>query len=254
MVESLGLLRFGNLIFGHRAIKIFANRNQRALQNFLFDIAQSHDMSTGGKDMRDAVPHRARADNSYILNAHRHAPVKAESNTASGLARFDGCLRLSNREGLASRNFTLAPVFLHFVTRSQMLVWSTTMNIHMTAKVKTALMAFAFLAASAGMAAAQDYGYHDRDRDDYYGHNRYDRDDFGRGQQVARSIGFEDGEQQAREDMWRAKPFNPYPRGRNHADRGYARDFGSVREYREQYAQAYQQGYSRAFHRDRFYR
>ena len=121
----------------------------------------------------------------------------------------------------------------------------------MTNRLKTAVMAITFLVGSVGMAAAQNYGY---DRDDNYGYNRYDRGDFRRGMQVARSIGVEDGEQQAREDVWRAKPFNPYPRGHNHADRGYSRDFGSVQEYREQYAQAYQQGYSRAFHRDRFNR
>ena len=113
-------------------------------------------------------------------------------------------------------------------------------------------MGAVFLVGSVGMAAAQDYRYHDRD--DYYGYNRYDGGDFRRGMDVARIVGFEDGEQQAREDMWRAKPFNPYPRGHNHADRGYSRDFGSVQQYRQQYAQAYQEGYNRAFHRDRFYR
>jgi hypothetical protein len=127
----------------------------------------------------------------------------------------------------------------------------------MSNKLRMAAMAIALLAGCAGAAKAQDYRYYDRDdynrSNNYYG-NRYDRDDFYRGVQVARSIGYEDGEAQAREDMWRAKPFNPYPRGHNHADRGYARDFGSRQQYRQQYAQAYQQGYSRAFHRDRFYR
>ncbi|HEX3585415.1 MAG TPA: hypothetical protein VH024_05435 [Candidatus Angelobacter sp.] len=126
----------------------------------------------------------------------------------------------------------------------------------MTLKLRLGLMACAFLAGSVGIAAAQNWGY---DRDDdrgyrYEQYNRNDRDDYGRGMQVARSIGFEDGEQIAREDMWHRKPFNPYPRGHNHAERGYARDFGSVQEYREQYARAYQQGYNSAFHRDRSYR
>ena len=124
----------------------------------------------------------------------------------------------------------------------------------MKSRLKLAAMSLAFLAGSIGIAAAQDYRYYDRDdnyRGEYY---RSDRDDFRRGQQVARSIGYEDGEAQARTDMWQGKPFNPYPRGRNHADRGYARDFGSIQEYRENYSQAYNHGYSRAFHRDRYYR
>lgn len=127
----------------------------------------------------------------------------------------------------------------------------------MTSKLRMAAMAVTLLAGSVGIAAAQDYRNYDRDDysryNNYYG-NRYDRDDFYRGARVARSIGFEDGEAQAHEDMWRAKPFNPYPRGHNHADRGYTRDFGNRQQYRQQYAGAYQQGYSRAFHRNRFYR
>lgn len=126
----------------------------------------------------------------------------------------------------------------------------------MTRKLRLALIACVFLAGSVGIAAAQNWGY---DRDDdrgyrYEQYNRNDRDDYGRGRQVARSIGFEDGEQIAREDIWHRKPFNPYPRGHNRADRRYARDFGSIQEYREQYARAYQQGYNSAFHRDRSYR
>lgn len=132
----------------------------------------------------------------------------------------------------------------------------------MTRKLRLALVACAFLAGSVGIAAAQNnWGYYDRDDDRgyrYERYNRYDRydrdDDFEKGMQVARSIGFEDGEQIAREDIWHRKPFNPYPRGHNHADRGYARDFGNIQEYREQYARAYQQGYNRTFHRDRSYR
>jgi len=123
----------------------------------------------------------------------------------------------------------------------------------MNRKLSLAALAVAFLTGSAGIAAAQNWGY-DRDDDRGYRYERHDRDDFGRGIQVARSIGFEDGEQVAREDIWHRKPFNPYPRGHNHADRGYSRDFGNRQEYREQYARAYQQGYNNAFHRDRSYR
>jgi hypothetical protein len=123
----------------------------------------------------------------------------------------------------------------------------------MNRRLRLAAMAVAFLMGSVGIAAAQNWGY-DRDDDRGYRYERYDRGDFWRGMQVARSIGFEDGEQIAREDIWRRKPFNSYPRGHNHADRGYSRDFGSIHEYREQYARAYQQGYNSVFHRDRSYR
>lgn len=121
----------------------------------------------------------------------------------------------------------------------------------MTSRLKFALMGIAFLVGTIGVASSQDYRYYDHDGDGYY---RSDRDDFRRGMQVARSIGFEDGEQVAREDMWRGKPFNPYPRGHNHADRGYARDFGSIQEYRANYAEAYRNGYSRTFQRGGYYR
>ena len=123
----------------------------------------------------------------------------------------------------------------------------------MNRRLSLAAMAAAFLMGSVGIAAAQNWGY-DCDDDRGYRYERYDRGDFWRGMQVARSIGFEDGEQIAREDIWHRKPFNPYPRGHNHADRGYSRDFGSIHEYREQYARAYQQGYNSVFHRDRSYR
>jgi len=136
-------------------------------------------------------------------------------------------------------------------------------RLFMTSKLKTAILSFAILGVTVGVAAAQGYGYYNRDgqygywrydRDDYYGYSGYDRGDFRRGMQVAHTIGFEDGEQQAREDMWKAKPFNPYPRGHNHADRGYSRDFGNVQTYRQNYANAYAEGYSSVFRRDRFYR
>ncbi|HEV2697242.1 MAG TPA: hypothetical protein VGU90_04560 [Terriglobales bacterium] len=126
-----------------------------------------------------------------------------------------------------------------------------------------AALAFAVFAGTIGYAAAQDHRYYDRD--DYRYHRDYDRDgdrhyDFREGMQTARQIGFQDGAQVAREDSWRGKPFNPYPRGHNRAERGYEREFGSRHEYREHYAQAYYDGYSRAFqgyrnsHRNGYYR
>lgn len=124
----------------------------------------------------------------------------------------------------------------------------------MKRKLSLAALAFAVFAGTIGYAAAQDYGYYDRDDSRY--HRDYDRDDYQHydlreGMHSAREIGFQDGTQTAREDSWRGKPFNPYPRGHNHATRGYEREFGSAHEYREQYAQAYYDGYSRAYQRNR---
>jgi hypothetical protein len=118
--------------------------------------------------------------------------------------------------------------------------------------IKKAALLVSVLAGTVGFAAAQDYRYYDRD--DYrYGDNRYenryyDRDDyhdnFRRGMHVARQLGFRDGAQVAREDMWRGKRFNPNPRGRyDDADHGYNRAFGDRHEYREHYTRAYREGY-----------
>jgi hypothetical protein len=133
-------------------------------------------------------------------------------------------------------------------------------------KLRMATLVLAIVAGSAGFAAAQDYRYGDRD-DDRYDHRYGDRDDhryydqdgdrygnFRRGLDVARSFGFRDGAEVAREDMWRNKPFNPNPRGHNHADQGYCDEFGSLREYREHYSAAYRDGYASAFRRDGYYR
>jgi hypothetical protein len=152
-------------------------------------------------------------------------------------------------------------------------------------QLRLAALAFAVVAGSAGYAAAQDYRYDDRDdnrydqRDSRYGDrddNRYDQrdnrygdrddnryydrdgyryDNFRRGLHVARDIGFRDGAQVAREDMWRGKPFNPNPRGRyDDLDHGYRRQFGNKHEYREHYSQAYREGYMSTFRGDRYYR
>jgi len=132
----------------------------------------------------------------------------------------------------------------------------------MKSKLTLAALAFAVCAGTIGYASAQDYRYYDRDDYGYqrsYDHDRYrdgNRYDFREGMHTAREIGYRDGAQVAREDSWRGKPFNPNPRGHNHADRGYEREFGSRHEYREQYAQAYYDGYSRAYqgYRNGYYR
>jgi hypothetical protein len=116
----------------------------------------------------------------------------------------------------------------------------------MKRKLRSALLAGAVLAGLVGYAAAQNPYY---DHDDYrYDHDGYGYDGFRRGMHVAREVGFEDGAQIAREDMWKGKPFNPRPRGRyDDADHGYRREFGSRHEYREHYAAAYREGYISAF-------
>lgn len=125
----------------------------------------------------------------------------------------------------------------------------------MKRKFGLAALAVVVFAGTMGYAAAQD-GRYDQDgrsydRDDYRYQRDYDRDDhhgeFREGLHTARDVGYQDGVQTAREDSWRGKPFNPYPRGRNHADRGYERDFGSLHEYREHYTRAYYDGYSRGY-------
>jgi hypothetical protein len=123
-------------------------------------------------------------------------------------------------------------------------------------RFKTAAMIVAVLAGSAGIAAAQDYRYYDRDGDRYQDRDDYRYDNFRRGMHVAREIGYRDGAEVARQDTWRGKPFNPNPRGRfDDADHGYQREFGSKHEYREHYIDAYRDGYQRNYRgNDRYYR
>lgn len=119
----------------------------------------------------------------------------------------------------------------------------------MNTRIKTALTLALALAGTTGIAAAQDYRYYDRDN---YGY--YDRGDWHEGMRAARQFGWRDGSQVAREDMWRNKPFNPNPRGPyDDADHGYRREYGSIREYREHYAQAYRDAYANAFRNSGYY-
>lgn len=128
----------------------------------------------------------------------------------------------------------------------------------MKINLKLAALAFALIVGTVGYATAQDYGYHDRDdyryydRDDYRGWDR--GNDFREGMHEAREHGFRDGAQTGREDLWRGKPFNPYPRGHNHCDNGYNREYGSLHEYREHYSDAYREGYMNAYRDGRYYR
>lgn len=116
----------------------------------------------------------------------------------------------------------------------------------MKGKLRSALLACAVLAGLVGYAAAQNPYYDGDDRRYYHDDDRYDS--FRRGMHVAREMGFHDGAQVAREDVWRGKPFNPRPRGRyDDADHGYRPEFGSLHEYREHYADAYREAYINTF-------
>lgn len=126
----------------------------------------------------------------------------------------------------------------------------------MKRKLSMAALIFAMFAGTVGYAAAQDWRYGDRDDNRYYSdRDDYRFDNFRRGMDVARDVGFNDGVQTARADIWNGKPFNPNPRGRlDDADHGYRREFGSIREYREHYLRAYRDGYQSAFNRRGYYR
>lgn len=110
----------------------------------------------------------------------------------------------------------------------------------MKGKLALAALALAVVTGASGLAMAQDGRYYDRDD-----HRYYDRDDsFRYGLKVARDVGFNDGAQVAREDLWKGKPFQPDPRGPyGNADHGYRGQFGDKREYREAYSAAYRNGY-----------
>jgi hypothetical protein len=60
--------------------------------------------------------------------------------------------------------------------------------------------------------------------------------------------GFQDGMSQAREDMYRNKPFNANPRGKyDDRDHGYSREYGDRNSYKAQYTDGYRAGYNSAF-------
>ena len=107
--------------------------------------------------------------------------------------------------------------------------------------LRIAALAIAVVATTSALAVAQD-GYRWDGRGDY----AYDRTSFA----VARDFGYQDGSRVAHEDLAKAKPYDPYPRGKYaHEDRGYRRQYGDKYAYEEVYSRAYQQGYQRAFRR-----
>ena len=125
----------------------------------------------------------------------------------------------------------------------------------MKRKLSLAALVFAMFAGTVGYAAAQDWRYGDRDDNRYYDRDDYRYGNFHRGMEVAREVGFNDGRQTARADLYYGKPFNPNPRGRlDDADHGYRHEFGSKHEYREHYTEAYREGYESVFYRRGYYR
>jgi hypothetical protein len=123
------------------------------------------------------------------------------------------------------------------------------MEVAMKLRFRLAVLALSLLAGMVGYGVAQDGDDYRYDRDDYY---RYGH--FRKGMRVASEIGFRDGAEVAREDMWKGKPFNPRPRGRyDDADHGYRHEFGNKHEYREHYTEAYRDGYVSTFRQGRYY-
>jgi hypothetical protein len=100
------------------------------------------------------------------------------------------------------------------------------------ARMRALVLALAI--GTSALAFAQEWRYNDHDRD-------YDRD-------VARRFGFQDGASAGREDRYKRKPLNPYPRGKYaHEDRGYRRQYGDKSWYEAEYARAYREAYERAY-------
>lgn len=93
-------------------------------------------------------------------------------------------------------------------------------------------------------AFEQRWGRGDHDGDGY----RFQSGGYaGPGGNYAYNYGLQDGLSAGRLDSYRGKQFNPYPRGSNHADRGYIRGYGDIDAYRAQYSQGYRAGYERSY-------
>lgn len=92
--------------------------------------------------------------------------------------------------------------------------------------------------------------YGDRDGDRYgYRGSDYGGGSYGNWASIAYNNGLEDGVAAGREDAYRGKQFNSNPRGSNHADRGYVREYGDKDGYRARYSEGYRAGYERTYGR-----
>ena len=94
-------------------------------------------------------------------------------------------------------------------------------------------------------------GDEDRDEDIYNrGGYIYGRSGYGDGGDIGYRTGYQDGMSQAREDMYKNKPFNASPRGKyDDRDHGYRREYGDKSRYRAQYSNGYRTGYEATFGR-----
>ena len=94
------------------------------------------------------------------------------------------------------------------------------------------------------------WGGGDEDRDDWVyspGSSVYGSG-FGYDRNMAYRTGYQDGINQAREDMYKNKPFNANPRGKyDDRDHGYRREYGDRSSYKAQYSNGYRAGYESAF-------
>jgi len=93
----------------------------------------------------------------------------------------------------------------------------------------------------------------DGDRDEpIYNHRGdvYDQSGYGYGGNIGYRTGYQDGMSQAREDLYKNKPFNASPRGKyDDRDHGYRREYGDKSHYRAQYSNGYRAGYQATFGR-----
>jgi len=95
-------------------------------------------------------------------------------------------------------------------------------------------------------------GWSDPDGDQpiYRGGDVYDDSGYGYASDMGYRTGYQDGMSQAREDMYKNKPFNASPRGKyDDRDHGYRREYGDKSRYRAQYSNGYRAGYEAAFGR-----
>ncbi len=65
-----GLLLGRDLALGSLAGEILGNRLERAVQETLFHVVESHRIAGAREHVRDAVAHRACADNADLLDLH----------------------------------------------------------------------------------------------------------------------------------------------------------------------------------------
>ena len=105
-----------------------------------------------------------------------------------------------------------------------------------------------------GYGAYGQNGDHDRD-DGYYRDHDGDRDDYGRSgnrrwQNQARHFGYVDGVRDGQNDARGGHSYRPeHDSDYKHADRGYSSDFGDKGLYRQEYRQAFLEGYRSAYRR-----